>query len=128
MIGNNAIVDSSILIEVMKGNKDVSAKLNAIPQALMNPIILSELYFGACLSGNPNKNVNQIINAVQRFKLLNIDANTVQTFVSIKLDLSAKGTPIPENDIWIAASAVQHQLAVYTKDAHFKNIKNLNLI
>jgi len=57
----------------MKGNKDISAKLNAIPHVYMNSVILSELYFGAYRSANPTKNVNQIIIAVKRFILLDIE-------------------------------------------------------
>lgn len=41
--------------------------------------------------------------------------------------LLKKGTPIPENDIWIAATALQHQLPLYTHDKHFKEVEDLQL-
>jgi tRNA(fMet)-specific endonuclease VapC len=128
MTGNETLVESSIIIDVMRGDINVSDRLERLPEIYLNPIILSELYIGAYRSDNPNKNLNKIVIATKDFKLLIIDATTAQHFVSIKLYLFAKGTPIPENDIWIAASAMQHGLSVYKKDAHFKNINGLNLL
>ncbi|MEK6782203.1 MAG: PIN domain-containing protein [Bacteroidota bacterium] len=39
--------------------------------------------------------------------------------------MKSKGTPIPENDIWIAALAKQHRLTLVTSDKHFNNIQEL---
>ena len=53
---------------------------------------------------------------------------TAEIFVTIKLALFAKGNPIPENDIWIAATAIQHQLPLYTNDKHFSEVENITLV
>jgi tRNA(fMet)-specific endonuclease VapC len=45
----------------------------------------------------------------------------------IKSHLRAKGRPIPENDIWIAAVAMQHRVTVVSRDPHFKEIADLDL-
>jgi tRNA(fMet)-specific endonuclease VapC len=60
--------------------------------------------------------------------LLAIDATTAEIFVTIKLALFAKGNPIPENDIWIAATAIQYQLPLYTNDKHFIEVENISLV
>ncbi len=57
-----------------------------------------------------------------------IDAETSRIFVSIKLALFAKGKPIPENDIWIAATAMQYNFPLYTTDGHFKEIEGISLL
>jgi len=53
------------------------------------------------------------------------DAVTAQQYGRIKNDLRAKGRPIPENDIWIAAVAVQHGLTVVSRDDHFTEVTDL---
>jgi tRNA(fMet)-specific endonuclease VapC len=42
--------------------------------------------------------------------------------------LKSAGKPIPENDIWIAALSMQHNIPLVTSDSHFKYIKGLNLL
>jgi tRNA(fMet)-specific endonuclease VapC len=53
------------------------------------------------------------------------DAATAREYGRIKEILRAKGKPIPENDIWIAAMAVQHGLTLATRDQHFGEVPNL---
>jgi tRNA(fMet)-specific endonuclease VapC len=48
-----------------------------------------------------------------------------QYYGAIKNHLRAKGRPIPENDIWIATAAKQHQLTLVTRDGHFQAIEGL---
>ncbi|MEM7184769.1 MAG: PIN domain-containing protein [Spirochaetota bacterium] len=45
----------------------------------------------------------------------------------MKAELKKKGKPIPENDIWIAALAIQYTATLVTKDKHFKNIDGLQI-
>jgi tRNA(fMet)-specific endonuclease VapC len=45
----------------------------------------------------------------------------------VKNVLRLKGRPIPENDLWITAIALEHDLAVATQDAHFEEIDNLKV-
>jgi predicted nucleic acid-binding protein len=53
------------------------------------------------------------------------DASTAEFYAEIFKRLRFKGTPIPTNDMWIAASAMQHGMAVCTRDEHFRNIEGL---
>jgi tRNA(fMet)-specific endonuclease VapC len=57
--------------------------------------------------------------------VLGCDAVTAQQYGRIKNDLRSKGRPIPENDIWIAAVAVQHGLTVVSRDDHFAEVTDL---
>ncbi len=59
--------------------------------------------------------------------VLSSDAITAKEYGNLKSDLRKKGKPIPENDIWIAAIAVQYGLRLITKDSHFKYIDNLDV-
>jgi len=53
------------------------------------------------------------------------DARTAQAYGQIKNSLRAKGRPIPENDIWIAALGKQHSLTLITRDAHMGEVEGL---
>lgn len=127
MTGNSLTADTNIFIDLMKGDETVSQKLESCNEVYISPVVLAELYFGAYRSANPEKHVSKIASAIQKSRLLKIDATTAEIFVSIKLALFTNGTPIPENDIWIAASAVQHQLPLYTTDKHFADVAGLLL-
>ena len=57
--------------------------------------------------------------------ILNADENTAQFYGSIVASLYKKGKPIPINDVWIAAIALQHGLTLVTRDKHFSEIEGL---
>lgn len=52
-------------------------------------------------------------------------ATTGNHYGQVKQRLRAKGRPIPENDIWIAATALQYGLTVVTRDGHFNEVEDL---
>jgi tRNA(fMet)-specific endonuclease VapC len=127
MTGNSLAAGTNIFIDLMKGDETVSQKLESCNEVYISPVVLAELYFDAYRSANPEKHVSKIASAIQKSRLLKIDATTAEIFVTIKLALFTKGTPIPENDIWIAASAIQFQLPLYTTDKHFADVAGLLL-
>ena len=59
--------------------------------------------------------------------MLVVDDNTAEFYASAWKKLRDKGRPIPTNDIWVAASAMQHGLALATLDGHFAAIEGLLL-
>ena len=54
-----------------------------------------------------------------------IDTTTSEKFGEISAALYRKGSPIPSNDIWIAATAMQHNLTLVTMDKHFHKVEGL---
>ena len=63
-----------------------------------------------------------------RVLLDRIDEGTAEFYAHIYLLLRLKGSPIPTNDIWIAAAAMQNGCALYSLDSHFKTVDGLILI
>src|SRR5687767_6011925 len=127
MTGNKVIADTNILIDLMKGDRTVAKKIDSYSEIFISPVVLVELYFGAYRSARPEKNIQKISSAIERSLVLLIDSATAETFVTVKLELFAKGNPIPENDIWIASAAIQHRIPLYTNDNHFNNISGIQL-
>jgi tRNA(fMet)-specific endonuclease VapC len=57
--------------------------------------------------------------------VLPCDEAAAEVYARVKQDLRAKGRPIPDNDLWIAAAAIQHGLVLVNRDAHFAQIEEL---
>jgi tRNA(fMet)-specific endonuclease VapC len=56
---------------------------------------------------------------------LNVTVATAEVYARLRLDLKQKGQPVPENDLWIAALCVEHQVPLAASDAHFDAIDDL---
>jgi tRNA(fMet)-specific endonuclease VapC len=91
-------------------------------------LVLGELYYGAHRSQQPAKALTQICEFLRSCVLLFPDEQTPDHYGRIKAGLARAGTPIPENDIWIAALAQESQLPLLTRDRHFALIPGLTLV
>jgi tRNA(fMet)-specific endonuclease VapC len=79
-------------------------------------------------STNVNDNIGRIESFLANSGLLSCDAATSPIYGEIKTEPRRKGRPIPDNDIWIAASAKQHSLTLVTRDVHFDDVDGLPVI
>ena len=86
-----------------------------------------DLYYGAHKSSQSINNIRHIQNFLTLCKIINIDINIAKMYGIIKEQLQANGKSIPENDIWIAATAKINYFRLITLDAHFKSIQDINI-
>ena len=127
MTGNKLLLDTNIVIELFKGNREIPVVLDEQEKIYIPFAVLGELYLGAYRSSNPQKKQQEIKGFLLMCIVLVADDRTAETYALIKTALLNKGKPIPENDIWIAATSMQHQMPLYTKDGHFKEIEGIFL-
>ena len=73
------------------------------------------------------ENVARIEEFAARSAVLACDTETARQYGEVKEGLRQKGRPIPENDVWIAAIALQYDLTLVARDAHFEQIDGLEL-
>jgi len=124
------IIDTNAYSEFKKGNLEAIEIIREVNNIIITPIVIGELISGFLLGTKEKKNrkeLNQFIES-KRVISVNIDYNTSEYFANIFKELRQKGTPIPTNDIWIAAIAKQFHFAIYTYDNHFKNIDNIKIV
>jgi len=76
--------------------------------------VIGELYYGAYKSENILKHLKQMQSFLDNCKILQTDIPTADVYGNIKASLAKKGRPVPENDIWIGATALRHNLPLYT--------------
>jgi len=96
-------------------------------ELFVSTTVLGELYFGALKSAQPAANLAGIEQFASSIRLLDCDPVTAKHYAEIRMRLRSKGRPIPDNDIWIAAVALQYGLALATRDGHFREVDGLSV-
>jgi tRNA(fMet)-specific endonuclease VapC len=127
MTGNNVLLDTNIVSAWLKGETAIADKIDASGQVFIPIIVVGELHYGAQYSSNVQKNTSNINKVVARYDVLTLDEETAALYGIIKAELRKKGKPIPENDIWIAAIAMQYELLLITRDNHFTEVEGITL-
>lgn len=122
MTGNKILLDTSIVIEVLKGNTAIADKINRFPDFSISATVLGELYIGINRVSNKAKHLKMLNDFLQLCTVLPVTEDTARHYGELTSFLYKKGTPVPTNDIWIAASAKQYGYTLVTRDKHFKEI------
>ncbi len=119
------LLDTNILIGLLAGEPAVLAGLRAAEAVYVPVIALGELYYGARKSARAAANVERVQALAAAAAVLPCDGATAAAYGELKAALRAQGTPIPENDLWIAALARQHDLTLASRDEHFDLVPGL---
>jgi predicted nucleic acid-binding protein len=108
----------------MRGHAEVKLVLQRAEEIHLTPVVLGELLAGFFKGKNRRKNERELQAFLEspRVNVANVDSETARRYAVIVSALRTAGTPIPTNDVWIAASAMQHGLRVITTDAHYSKI------
>jgi tRNA(fMet)-specific endonuclease VapC len=122
-VSGNYLLDTNIAIAILEKKIDFRGHLGA--EGFLNTIVLGELFFGAEKSSRVVENLERLQHLKSVFPVLACDGETARHYGNIRNVLLRKGRPIPENDIWIAASARQHRLTLVTRDGHFGYVDDL---
>ena len=98
------------------------------PRCTLPVTALGELLYGAHRSAFKAKGLKQIRDFVQLCAILGLGERTADFYGRINADLARLGKPIPQNDICIAAIALEHNLPSATRDMHFSIVPGLTLL
>lgn len=115
------LIDTNIYSSAMKGDINVVGTLRKIDRIGFSVISIAELYSGFKGGRHEAKNREELNYFLDSPRVLvhYIDEETADFYASILNSLKTAGTPIPTNDIWIAAAAFQHGYKLFTRDKHF---------
>ena len=119
------LLDTNIVIALFANEPSVTENLRLAQAVFVPSIVIGELYFGAYRSGRVEANLQRVSEFASYANILNCDIDTAREYGRIKDLLRQAGRPIPENDIWIAAIGLQHDLTVISRDVHFDEIVGL---
>lgn len=122
------LVDTNIVSAHFKGDPAVTPKLQASDTIYLPTIVLGEMHFGAHRSPHPDRNLERIERFVTAVTLLPVEAATSTLYGQLKARLMTAGQMIPDNDLWIAALAKQHDLMLVSRDQHFSHVTGLKWV
>ena len=126
-IPGNVLLDSNIVIAHFRRDETVSKILAEAGVLYLSAISLGELQYGAWRSQNPENKLAQLTAFLSQIVLLPVEQTTAVCYGEIKMALSRAGTPIPDNDVWIAALAQEYQLPLATRDQHFDHVPGITV-
>ena len=121
------LLDTNVVIAVLAGDEAVLSNLDAAPEVFIPAIVLGELFFGAAKSGRPSENTAKVERFAAGRPIVSCDFQVAREYGRLRLRLREKGRPLPENDIWIAATARCHELVLVTRDRHFREVDELQI-
>jgi tRNA(fMet)-specific endonuclease VapC len=125
---NGILLDSSVVIAHLRGKLDLFAITLPAEELYIPLFVLGELRKGAIKSGSPTRNHALIDDLLKVVAVIDPDSATAEVYATTAANLERAGTPIPENDIWIAAAALELDMPLATRDAHFSRIPGLTLL
>jgi tRNA(fMet)-specific endonuclease VapC len=123
-------LDTNRYTDLCRGKAEVVETVEAADEVWLPFIVLGELRAGFAVGSQGPRNEG----IMRRFLLkpgvavLYADEQTTNHYANVYRQLRSQGTPIPTNDMWIAALVLQHSLSLCDRDAHFDALPQLTRV
>jgi predicted nucleic acid-binding protein len=121
------ILDTNYYAAFKRNETEAVSLLKRVEYIGINTVILGELLAGFRCGNRERENrieLDQFLDSPRVFTIA-LDDETAEFYAQVFSELRQKGRPIPSNDLWLAASALQHGLALATYDEHFSSVSGL---
>jgi tRNA(fMet)-specific endonuclease VapC len=121
------LLDTNRYTDFVRGEALVVQAIQAAKKIFVPFVVLAELRAGFACGTRSRENEGILTRILQRPTVgaLYADSDTTHHYAAIFLQLRRQGTPVPTNDLWIAALAIQHELVLFSRDPHFQHIAQL---
>ena len=125
------LLDTNVLIKFLRGNEKIAKVVSTYEQILVPTVVIGEYKAGVAVETAVG---HQQLSALEMFldstavKIVGVTEDVANAYARIFRVLKANGTPIPQNDLWIAACAIAKGAAVYSLDTHFSNVPLLERV
>jgi tRNA(fMet)-specific endonuclease VapC len=122
------ILDTNGLSALAEGELRLEPILRKATQIAVPVVVLGEYRYGIQQSRERQRYEHWLVEYLPKFRVLNVDEQTTTSYAAVRGELKRAGTPIPSNDIWIAALCRQYSLPVLSRDRHFDLVPGLRRI
>ena len=122
------ILDTNALSAFIDGNRAVSKQLNGLGGVSIPVIVLGEYRYGIAGSRHRAAYDEWLDEHLPDFHILAVTADTAAVYAGVRVNLKKAGRPIPANDAWISALALEHRLPVLSRDEHFDAVAGLRRV
>ena len=116
------LIDSSILIPYIRQNQSIVTRLDALPGKFVSPTIVAELAYGAHRSHAPHEGITKVTATLAALPVVVLDQAIALDFAELKSALVSTNQLIPDNDMWIAVTAMAYGITLIARDGHFSRI------
>lgn len=120
-------LDTNRLTDLFRGDRELAKRLGTCEEVWIPLFVLGEMkagFYGGRERGR-NEALLQKLLAKTTVNILLPGVETAEAYGRLFVQLKRAGTPIPNNDLWIAALALEHSLVLVTRDRHFERIPQL---
>lgn len=123
-------LDTNAYVAFKRGHEPVLEILRLADDIVVPVIVIGELLAGFAHGAKEAENRAELAKFLDagRVRTLAVDDDTARWYAQVYAQLRRAGSPIPANDLWIAAQALQHGLPVLTFDRHFEAVEGLMVI
>ena len=122
------ILDTNGLSALAEGESRLEPILRKAIQIAVPVIVLGEYRYGIQQSRERQRYEHWLLEYLPKFRVLTVDEQTTTSYAAVRGELKRAGTPIPSNDVWIAALCRQHSLPLLSRDRHFDLVPGLRRI
>lgn len=122
------ILDTNAVSALFDGDERLAAALDGAGATYLPVIVVGEYRYGLQRSRHRSKLEKLLDLLVKESIVLSVDLATALDYAALREELRRRGRPLPENDLWIAALARQHELPVLSRDTHFDGVPRLKRI
>ncbi len=123
----SVLLDTSVVVDYLRQqDPSLIRQLEGTRELFLPLTALGELLYGAYKSADKEQTLQDVAKFLRVCSLLIPGEATADWYGRVKAGLAKAGTPIPQNDIWIAATALEHNLPLVTRDAHFSKVADLS--
>lgn len=122
------ILDTNAVSALLGGDPALAERLAVADRHHLPVIVIGEYRYGLMRSRH-RRSLSLLLDSLVRESIvLRIDETTAQTYAEVRDELRTGGRPIPENDVWVAALARQHDEPVVSRDRHFEAVQGLRIV
>ena len=120
-------LDTNRYVDLCKSVIDTVSLLEEAEAILLPFVVLGELRAGFAHGRRQAENERVLRRFLMKdgVHVLFADDQTTHHYASVYRQLRKQGTPIPTNDMWLAALALQHNLSLHARDKHFDHLPQL---
>ena len=122
------ILDTNGLSAVANGEAGLEPILRKAAQIAIPVIVLGEYRYGISQSRDRKHYELWLTESLPKFRILDVDEGTTLFYAGVRAGLKRAGTPIPSNDVWVAALCRQYSLPIVSRDRHFDLVSGIERI
>jgi len=123
-------IDTNIYSALKRGDAKIVGLLENADEVYISSIVLGELYAGFRMGSRLMENIKELKEFIGQpgIYIIDINESIAERYGSLIKILKENGTPIPTNDIWIAAAALENGARIATSDTHFQLVPGLMIV